>query len=91
MEAGTGRSPGTGVTDGCELAHAYWGLNPGPVGEYPVLLTAEPSLSPVSAMSQPLLRHLAPINCLLLAHVCISRTLHKTEFDERTHLPFPYI
>ena len=38
------RSPGTGVTDNCELPCGYWELNPGPLEEQAVLLTAEPSL-----------------------------------------------
>ncbi|KAL6074356.1 hypothetical protein STEG23_012106, partial [Scotinomys teguina] len=40
------RSPGTGVTDSCELPCGFWDLNPGPLEEQPVLLTAEPSLQP---------------------------------------------
>ena len=36
--------PGTGVTDGCELPHKFWDLNPGPLEEQLVLLTTEPSL-----------------------------------------------
>ena len=35
--------PGTGVTDSCELPCGCWELNPGPLEEQPVLLTAEPS------------------------------------------------
>ena len=38
------RSSGTGVTDSCELPCGCWGLNPGPLEEQPVVLTAEPSL-----------------------------------------------
>lgn len=38
------RSPETGVIDICELPTGCWQLNPGPLGEQPVLLTAEPSL-----------------------------------------------
>ena len=38
------RSPGTGVTDSCESPHGCWGLNPSPLEEQPVLLTAGPSL-----------------------------------------------
>ena len=38
------RSPGTAVTDSCELLCWCWALNPGPLEEEPVLLTAEPSL-----------------------------------------------
>jgi hypothetical protein len=40
------RPPGTGVTDGCELPCGCWKLNPGPLEEQPVLLTAKPSLQP---------------------------------------------
>jgi hypothetical protein len=32
-------SPGTGVTEGCELPCGYWELNSGPLEEQPVLLT----------------------------------------------------
>ena len=45
------RSPGTGVTDRCEVPCGCWELNPGSLQEQPVLLTAEPSL-------QPLYKHL---------------------------------
>ncbi|KAM7331642.1 hypothetical protein ACRRTK_008350 [Alexandromys fortis] len=38
------RSPGTGVTDSCEMPFGYWVLSPGPLEEHPVLLTTEPSL-----------------------------------------------
>ena len=34
-------------TDSCELPHGYWELNPGPLGEQPVLLTVL-SFSPAS-------------------------------------------
>lgn len=39
------RSPGREVTDSCELTCGYWELNPGPLKEQPVLLTAD--ISPV--------------------------------------------
>jgi hypothetical protein len=39
------RSPGIGVTDGCEPPCGYWELNLGPL-EQSVLLTTEPSLQP---------------------------------------------
>jgi len=39
-------SPGTGVTDSCELTCGCWELKPGPLEEQPVLLTSEPSLQP---------------------------------------------
>ena len=39
-------STGTGVTDSCELLCGCWELNPAPLKEQPVLLTAEPSLQP---------------------------------------------
>ena len=42
------RSPGTGIRDSCELPCGCWELNPGPLEEQPVLLTAEPSLQPLS-------------------------------------------
>ena len=38
------RSPGIGVKDGCEPPCGCRELNPGPLEEQPVLLTAEPSL-----------------------------------------------
>jgi hypothetical protein len=37
-------SPGTGVTDSCELPCGSWELNQGGLKEQPVLLTTEPSL-----------------------------------------------
>jgi hypothetical protein len=39
-------SPGTGVTDSCELPSGCWELNLGPLGEQPVLLVTEPSFQP---------------------------------------------
>jgi hypothetical protein len=42
-EKGIG-SPGSGVTDGCELVCRRRKLNLGPLKEHPVLLTAEPLL-----------------------------------------------
>jgi hypothetical protein len=44
--------PGTEVTDNCELSHGCWELNPGPLEEQPVLLTAEPSLQPLEFLFQ---------------------------------------
>ena len=41
------RSPGTGVTDSCELPCGCWELNLCPLGEQPALLTSEPSLQPL--------------------------------------------
>ena len=47
--------PGTGVTSTCELPCGCWELNPGPLEEQPVLLTAEPSLQPLGTFySYPL-------------------------------------
>ena len=40
-------SPGTGVTDSCELPCGYWELNLGPLEEQLEFLTAEPSLQPL--------------------------------------------
>lgn len=40
------RSLGTVVTDSCGLPCGYWGLNPGPLEELPLLLTANLSLQP---------------------------------------------
>jgi hypothetical protein len=34
------------IVDGCELLCSCWELNPGPLEEHPVLLTAELSLQP---------------------------------------------
>ena len=42
-EEGTG-SLGTGVKEDCQPQGERWKLNPGPLQEQPVLLTAEPSL-----------------------------------------------
>ena len=39
-------SPGTGVTESCELPCGCWDLNPGPLEEQPVFLSAESSLQP---------------------------------------------
>lgn len=36
------RSPGTRVTDRCELPCGFWKLNPSPLEEQPVILTDEP-------------------------------------------------
>jgi len=41
------RSPGTGVTDRCELPCGCWELNLGPLEEQLVFLTPEPSLQPI--------------------------------------------
>jgi hypothetical protein len=40
------RRTGTGVVNGCEPVCGCWELNPGPLQEQPVLLTAEPSFPP---------------------------------------------
>jgi hypothetical protein len=40
------RFPSTGVTDSCESPCGCWELNPDPLEEQPLLLTAEPSLQP---------------------------------------------
>jgi hypothetical protein len=42
------RSPGTGVTDSCELPCGYWELNPVCPEEQTVILTTEPSLQPLT-------------------------------------------
>lgn len=36
--------PETGDTDSCVLPHGFWKLKPGPLEEWPVFLTGEPSL-----------------------------------------------
>ena len=43
---------GAEVTDGCELTYGCWDSNPSPVEKQPVLLTAEPSLQPLSKSSE---------------------------------------
>ena len=40
-------SPGTRVTNSCELPCGCWELNPGPLQEQQVFLTTEPSLQPL--------------------------------------------
>jgi hypothetical protein len=37
------------ITEGCEPPCGCWELNSGPLEEYPMLLTAEPSLQPQHA------------------------------------------
>jgi hypothetical protein len=39
--------PGTGVTGSCESLCRCWKLNPSPMKEHPVLLTAEPSFQTI--------------------------------------------
>jgi hypothetical protein len=41
------RYSATGVIVICELPCGYWGMNPGPLEEQPIFLTAEPSLQPL--------------------------------------------
>jgi hypothetical protein len=41
------RSPGTGVTNRCDLSCGCWELNLGHLEEQPVLLTIEPFLQPL--------------------------------------------
>ena len=38
------------IADGCEPLCGYWELNSGPLEEQSVLLTAEPSIQPTSAL-----------------------------------------
>ena len=40
------RSPGTRITDSCELPCGCWDLNIGPLEEQPMFLITEPSLQP---------------------------------------------
>jgi hypothetical protein len=40
------RSPGTGITDSYKPLHGCWELNPGPLEEQSMFLTAELSLQP---------------------------------------------
>jgi hypothetical protein len=44
------RSPGTGVTDSCEVPHGCLKLNLGPLKEQTVFLTAEPFLQPLKSL-----------------------------------------
>ena len=44
-------SPGTALTDGCELPCGLWESSPGPPQEQPVLLTAESSVSPTQPLT----------------------------------------
>ena len=46
-------SPGTGVTNGCELPRGFWEVNPGPLQEQPEILTAQPSLQPAVFLQEP--------------------------------------
>ena len=47
------RSPGTGITDSCELSCGCWDLNLGSLKNKPMFLTAKPSPQPqVSAFTQ---------------------------------------
>lgn len=51
-------SPETGVTEGCELPHRCWELNPESLEEKPVLLIPKPSLQPQYSFCEGQLRHL---------------------------------
>ena len=53
------RSPGTVVTNSCELPCWCWELNSGPLGRQPVFLTTEPLLQPQNRFF-----------CLFLFFVC---------------------
>lgn len=55
------RSPGTGLTDGCELPRGCWELNRGPVEGQRVLLTAD--ISPALTFI---------VFCLLLENKCVA-------------------
>jgi hypothetical protein len=46
-------SPGTGVTNSCELLHCCWEWNPGPLKEQSVFLSAEPSLDELQNDKRP--------------------------------------
>jgi hypothetical protein len=45
----------TGVTDGCELSSTCWELNPGPLQEQQMYLTAMPFIQPAILFSYKLL------------------------------------
>ena len=60
------RSPGSGVTDGCEPPCGYGELNPGPLEEQPVLLTTDPLFLALSGhLKNPLTD---VISLLMIAH-----------------------
>lgn len=46
------------VTQGCELPCRCWELDPGPLEEQPVLLSAEPSLQPLHLFSSYISQYL---------------------------------
>jgi hypothetical protein len=52
------RSPGTGVTNGCELPQGFWESNQGALEKLPVFLATEPSLKIISSPFQTGLHNL---------------------------------
>ncbi|KAL6040702.1 hypothetical protein STEG23_006982, partial [Scotinomys teguina] len=50
-EEAVGGSPGTGVTDSCELLYGCWELNPGPLQEQDI--SSHPSLHSPSTLEEP--------------------------------------
>ena len=63
------RTPGTGVTDSCELSCGCWELNPGPLEEQLVLLTAERTLQ---ALKNDILRCLSLVQMFWLLEELVS-------------------
>ena len=88
------RSPGTGVTDTCVLLCGYWELNPGPLEDQPVLLTAEPSLQPLFTHFHTFLNPLSLISaacCLdywpiLLTWWCVQVTPAACVREHKGHI-----
>jgi hypothetical protein len=73
------------VTDGCKLPCGYWGLNPGPLEEQPVLLTTEPSLQPprsiniLNAIFRRSLKHLRTIYLLINFRLSLKKHMQETK------------
>ena len=56
--------PGTEVTYSCELPCGCWKLNPGPLQEQQVFLTAEPSLQLLKSLCVNVLHSLVSTHCV---------------------------
>ena len=72
-------SPGTGVTDSCELPYGCWELNSGFLEEQPVLFTAEPSLS--SPFNKDLFLCVYVSVCMCVPHLCPLRQKEGIRFS----------
>lgn len=57
------------IVDGCELLCSCWELNPGPLEEHPVLLTAERPLQPLEGFL--FVRNFPSVPSLLTGLVCL--------------------